>query len=205
MEAQLRRQKGPVTDILQWVQCLQHWWARCHNPTQVLELMAYMGTIVRCNRDYEGPAWVLYDRAFRRRAEATKDLNWSVINTSLFNLCFGGRARRRAICQLCLSKHHTAERCPRQVVALGNTLTYTAAIHSEGIPPHSQSAPLIARPNQSPFEICRLYNARNGSRCRFPQCKYAHICSRCRGSGHGAAQCTGKPPEHQAARRPRPY
>ena len=52
---------------------------------------------------------MLYDRAFRRRAEMTKYLNWSVVNTSLFNLGFERRARHRAICQLCLSEHHTTE------------------------------------------------------------------------------------------------
>ena len=77
---------------------------------------------------------MLYDRAFRRRAEMTKDLNWSVVNTSLFNLCFGGRARRRAICQLCLSEHHTTERCPRRVLAWGSTLAYSAAIDGGSLP-----------------------------------------------------------------------
>ena len=66
----------------------------------------------------------LYDRAFRRRAEVTKDLNWSVVNTSLFNLRFGDRARRRDICQVCLSESHGSERCPRRVLALGGTHTW---------------------------------------------------------------------------------
>ena len=129
MEAQLRR---PVTDILLWVQCFATFAVALGTafPDKVPELMAYMTTIVRCHRDYEGPAWVLYDRAFRRRAEATKDMNWSVMNTSLFNMCFGGRARRHMICQVCLSESHTTERCPRRVVPLGNTLTYSAAIQA---------------------------------------------------------------------------
>ena len=38
-------------------------------------------------------------QGIQAEAEVTKDLNWSVISTSLFNLCFGGRARRQAICQ----------------------------------------------------------------------------------------------------------
>ena len=86
MEAQLRRQRGPVTDILQWVQCFATFVSTLTMvyPTKTPELMAYMACIVRCHKDYEGPAWVLYDRAFHRRAEVTKDLNWSVVNTSLF-------------------------------------------------------------------------------------------------------------------------
>jgi hypothetical protein len=126
MEAKLRPQRGPVTDILQWI----HYFATFVSTVstaytgKTAELMAYMACIVRCHKDYEGPAWELYDRAFRRRAEMTKDLNWSVVNTSLFNLCFGGRA----IGQLCLSEHHTTERCPRRVLAWGSTLAYSAAI-----------------------------------------------------------------------------
>ena len=86
MEAQLRRQKGPVTDILVWVQCfvtlvstlsLQY-------PGKVPEFMAYLATIVRCQRDYGGPAWVLYDRAFRRRVEAMKDLNCIMSGAELY-------------------------------------------------------------------------------------------------------------------------
>jgi len=100
VEAQFQRQKGPVTDILVCIQCysvLVSTLSLCY-PDKVLELMAYMATIVRCQKDYDGPSWVLYDRAFWRRAEVTKDLNWLAVNTSLFNLCFGGRVRRRSIC-----------------------------------------------------------------------------------------------------------
>ena len=94
MEAQLRRQKGPVTDIAVWVQCYATLVSTLsiQYPDKVPEFMAYLATIVRCQRDYEGPAWVLYDRAFQRRVEATKDLHW--FNTLLFNMCFGGRACR---------------------------------------------------------------------------------------------------------------
>ena len=31
----------------------------------------------------------------------TKDLNWSIVNTSLFNLCFRGRAQGRNISARC--------------------------------------------------------------------------------------------------------
>lgn len=126
MEAQLRRQKGPVTNILVWVQCFATFASTLASayPGKISEMMAYLATIVRCHRHYEGPSWVLYDRAYRRRAEATKDLNWSAVNTSLFNLCFGGRGRRWAICQVCLSELHTADVCPKHVFAFGQSLFY---------------------------------------------------------------------------------
>ena len=91
MEAQLRCQPGPVTAILQCIQCFATFASTLSTayPGTTAELMAFMACIVRCHQDYEGPAWVLYDLAFRRRPEMTKDLKWSVVNTSLFNLCCG--------------------------------------------------------------------------------------------------------------------
>ena len=101
-----------------------------------------------------GSSWVLYDRAFWRRAEVTKDLNWLAVNTSLFNLCFGGRAQRRSICQLCLSEQHTSQGCPRRVVAIyraplpscsvggsnsAQQLSLTVASHSASIAPSANA------------------------------------------------------------------
>ena len=54
----LRRRKGPVTDILQWVQCfatLASVLASAY-PSKVPELMAYLATIVKCWQEFEGPA-----------------------------------------------------------------------------------------------------------------------------------------------------
>ena len=49
------------------------------------ELWAYQATIVKAARNYEGSAWVAYDRQFRQQALARKDLNWSVIDFRLYN------------------------------------------------------------------------------------------------------------------------
>ena len=160
---------------------------------------------------------MLYDRAFRRRAEATKNLNWSVVNTSLFNLCFGGRARRKVICQICLSEQHTANTCPKSVLALGQPLLYSASQVLPGEvfappPPMYQpnafrsGAPHTFQPSSrgQSQEICRLFNAKNGNRCRFPQCRFAHVCARCRLGGHGASQYgVGGTDSGPAPKRPR--
>lgn len=78
-------------EILQWVTCFATIVRTLSlvYPPKTPELMAYMACIIRCHKDYEGPALVLYNRAFRQTAELTKDINWSVVNTSLFNTCFG--------------------------------------------------------------------------------------------------------------------
>ena len=70
-----------------------------------------------------------------------------MVNTSLFNLCFWRRVRRRGICQVCLCEQHTAERCPRRVLAVGGRPAYSAAVHQgmayvpAGIPPSYPSSP----------------------------------------------------------------
>ena len=99
MEAQLQRQKGPVTDIFVRVQCYATFvstMAQAYIPAKISELMAYMATIMRCHRDYDGPSWVLYDRAFPHRAEATKGEYFTF-------QCFGGGGGggKARICQLC--------------------------------------------------------------------------------------------------------
>ena len=85
MEAQLHRQKGPATDIAVWVQC----YATLVSTLSVQYPNEFMAYLVRCHRDYEGPAWVMYDRAFRRRVEATKDLHWS-LTTLRYSVCVLG-------------------------------------------------------------------------------------------------------------------
>ena len=55
--------------------------------------MAYQSTIVKCHSDFEGSAWMAYDRAFKRQAAAKKTLNWSQLNPTLYSLCFAGKVK----------------------------------------------------------------------------------------------------------------
>ena len=165
-----RKRKPPVTNIFSWMQgyaSLVGALATVY-PAKVPELMAYQTTILRCYRDFEGAAWAQYDRAYRRQAALSKDLNWSRINTTLYSLCFAGRAKRGHVCTHCLSNNHQSEACP-EAPAPRRTTTY------------SGSSP-------APLEICRLFNAKGGSKCHYKSCKFAHSCSRCRGS-HPASVC----------------
>ena len=129
----------------------------------VPEFMAYQSTIVKCYRDYDGLSWVQYDRAFRRQAAVTKSLNWSQINGTLYSLCFAGKGRRNATCVHCLSDNHGSDHCP--------------------------DAPATAsKTRASTNELCRLFNAAGGSRCRYKSCKYLHKCSACR-QDHPRSAC----------------
>lgn len=165
-----RKRKPPVTNIFSWMQgyaSLVGALATVY-PAKVPELMAYQTTILRCYRDFEGAAWAQYDRAYRRQAALSKDLNWSRINTTLYSLCFAGRAKRGKVCTHCLSNNHQSDACP------------------EAPAPHRAPTQLGSSP--APQEICRLYNAKGGPKCHYKSCKFAHSCSRCRGS-HPVSSC----------------
>ena len=78
-----------------------------HNPV----LMAYMVSILRASQEYDGSAWTLYNVAYRRQAATTAHKKWSKVNPSLYTVCFTGKARKAARCDLCLSAAHKSEEC----------------------------------------------------------------------------------------------
>ena len=69
---------------------------------------------------------MVYDRCYRRRAALTKDLNWSVQHTALYNEAFTGWACTILRCTYCLSKNHAVGDCPDC---------------PQGLPHHSRQAP----------------------------------------------------------------
>ena len=96
---QTSRAKGRkrVQEIGVWLQCFAVFMGVVVKfvPGVVPSLMAYMVSIIRASQEYEGAAWVAYDAAFRRQAAATGQRDWSGINTSLYTICFTGKAASR--------------------------------------------------------------------------------------------------------------
>ena len=121
----------------------------------VPDLMAYQSTIIKCSRDFDGLAW---DRAYRRQTAQTKDLRWSRINTTLYSLCFAGKARRSVACVKCLSDGHRSDACPDNPAS-----TYFPMMMS-GFSPAAHVVP--GRTGQR--LVCHLFNARNGCRGNHP-------------------------------------
>ena len=103
--------RAPVTDISVWLECYSRMAAIIvtHFPEKAPELWAYQATILRAAQNYEGTAWVAYDRQFRR--EARKDLNWSVTHPRLYIEAFTGRAKAIPRCPHCLSENHVGLHC----------------------------------------------------------------------------------------------
>ena len=146
---------------------------------KVAQLMAYQATIIKCYTDFEGSAWMAYDRAYRRQAAAKKSLDWSQLNPTLYSLCFAGRAKRDLVCTNCLSHDHKSEDCSEA-----------------GRPNKFRDRPRYSNTrNDSSAELCRLFNARGGSKCRFKECKYAHLCKECKRPHPWSACSTNTAPE----------
>ena len=105
--------RGPVTDILVWLECfslLAGVLAKKY-PEKAPEFFAYQKRIVHTSRNFEGPTWVAYDRAYRRQALSSHSLDWSVEDPALYNEAFVGHAKLIPRCKHCLSEHHSAEAC----------------------------------------------------------------------------------------------
>ena len=98
-----KKKASPTTDILQWFQCFSAMVGVLSRifPQAVPELMVYQATMMKCSKDFDGIAWVQYDRAFRRQAPQTKSLSWSNLNPTLYSICFAGKARRNTTCVHC--------------------------------------------------------------------------------------------------------
>ena len=154
--------KAPVHDIGLWIECFSRMAAVLVSryPDKAPELFAYQATIVRASRNVEGNSWVAYDRQYRREALANRDLNWSQMNTRLYNEAFTGRAKSIPRCRHCLSDTHTTTNCPLEPNLGGAVSTQ---------PPVSSTIP-------SSSEVCRKYNT---GRCTYTLCRYRHVCQGC--------------------------
>lgn len=87
-----RPRRGPVTEILLWADCYATLVAVLVErfPEKAAGFMAYLRTILKAHRSFQGDAWVSYDMTFRRRAA---NLDWGEVDFALFNEVFAGRAK----------------------------------------------------------------------------------------------------------------
>ena len=193
--------RPPVSDISQWVERFAVMAAIITSrfPDKAPELFAYMATIVRAERNYEGKQWVAYDRRYRREALARKDLNWSVPDPRLYNEAFTGRARAIPRCTYCLQDDHTVASCPRNPHRPVLNMPLDGAMW----PPHP---PTATGGGFESAEQCRRFNE---GRCKKLACRYRHTCQLC-GGGHPRVECAERsgrtpgrsrsPPRHNQPR-----
>jgi len=145
--------------------------------------MAYLRTIVCASRNFEGTAWASYDVAYRCQAANRGSLNWSEIDSALYNEAFTGSVKLPPQCTYCLAETHEGKDC--QFAPLDDTL---APLTKK--PRTSQPTLATESGGLGSVEICGLFNRPTGNQCCFKWCRYAHICAQCKKGPHPAAECT---------------
>ena len=172
---------GPVTDIVLWVECyssLVAVLAKKH-PQHIADFMAYQRSIIKASRNFDGAAWVVYDRCYRRRAAATKSLEWAKIDSALYNEAFTGRARSIPRCQFCLSETHGEAECPSRLPTYGYEIptgprAWSPNLVGTSLRGSRVSSPYSGRPVSN--EVCQLFNRVS---CRAQWCRRRHVCNVC--------------------------
>ena len=165
--------------------------SRAH-PAMVPEFISYQATIIKCARDFHGPAWAQYDRAYQRQVAQSKDLRWSRLNPTLYSLCFAGKVKRLVVYASCLSNSHTTDQCPE-------SMDLETAIMSWHQGAGSSAAHTVGSSTSSKAKLCFLFNAKEGSWCTFNPCKYAHRCMVCKGPlPHSACKRAGVGDDQEA-------
>ena len=100
-----------ISDIVEWLQCFGTYIAIISRkqPTRVIDLLGYQGLIIQAYQEYQGDSWLGYDRRFRQQAAATPT-KWAVVDPTLWNLAFSGRAGVSR-CSYCFSLSHCSSDC----------------------------------------------------------------------------------------------
>ncbi len=176
-----RARRRPIKDINTWIQCFTVYVAvrAKKSPEVVPEMLVYLLTIMRAQKEFEEPAWRLYDVAFREKAASTRNTQWSKIDPHLYNQVFTGRARRVTFCTHCQATTHTSEECkeapPRKKVAVSGETGWGPS-----------GSPSV----EADTGICWQFNQ---GFCEYqPNCRFKHVCSACRRK-HPFVTCTRVP------------
>ena len=180
--ASTRRRRAPVTNIFTWLHCYSALVGALSTrfPQKVPEFMAYQSTIVRSYREFDGDGWYQYDRVFRRQVAITKDLHWSRVNTSLYSLCFAGKVRRATVCRHCWSASHTSGECPEaslQPLQQLQSALLQLQPPMQHLQPSTQHRQATSNTSSGSGDLCRLFNSKEGNKCHYKRCKFAHRCN----------------------------
>ena len=126
-------------------------------------------------KEYEEPAWRIYDEAYRDAAASSGNKQWSKVDESIFAKVFTGRARRMKWCTTCdaVGHDHQSDTCPQ-------------APPRKKWAGEDQKRGTIGGGARRPQQlVCWDFNR---GHCRFgSQCKYRHMCE-C-GGRHPGFRC----------------
>ena len=177
--------KKQIPDLATWIQCFAIYSAvlLTKYPGRAQSLFLYSATISRLSKKFRWPSWIIYDQQFRQEAADTGLSDWAKIDSSIYTQCFTAMSLNRGgWCSICTSMDHVKETCPYQSAEdrLGQKRQGT----SPNVP-HKK-----ARGQFKPDETCRKWNRLHYMKCPHGEsCIFAHACSVCRATDHGALKC----------------
>lgn len=89
----IQKEKKVVKSIQEWVVCFNMYSSVVvmKEPERFKDLLANSSLIVKASTDYEGEAWLNYDKFFRRQAaaEPSRYTHWGEIEPSTWTQQFG--------------------------------------------------------------------------------------------------------------------
>ena len=169
-----------VLNIIEWLQCFSLYIAVIarSNASHVVDLLGYQNLIVQSQLKYRDGCWAVYDRQFRQKASAVSIPEWSVIDTTLWNLAFAGQG------------------IPSSSNDKGQ---YKGTFRNSS----SQYTPSRPSPHTKKRPICLEWNDSPSPGCPHPGCRYDHTCYRCAhnpnefNKNHKAIFCPNREKPHQ--------
>ena len=170
--ADLAQPRRVIPDLATWSQCFALYVAvLAPSQPRLADLMAYQSLIAKVSAKFKWPSWVVYDQNFRQDAVGNPQLAWAKVDPSTYAQCFTNQAiSRENWCEKCQSLDHTSGNCPSRP----RKRPWSA------MTPQAQSG--------SNDDICKKYNRFNGD-CKFgKECRYLHICLKCR-EPHPISRC----------------
>ena len=182
---QTRRTAQKITNFISWLEAwnvfirgMVHF-----HPHLAPDLLAYQESFSALSRNYQFQSCYKYDIAFRMNVARNHYLPWSRLDEYAFNRFLRCAPPSQPLaCFRCHMSGHFAADCPslksRDNVSHPGQSMSTQAYSFNGQPPFRAKQPFYQAP-------CRHFNANN---CRDQNCRWPHICNRCRGP-HPATNC----------------
>ena len=155
-------------------------------PEMIPKLMAYIGTIIKANREYAGPKWLRYDMLFWKHEVLRNNTRWSVINPTIYARCFTAATRNPPRCETCLSVIHETKDCTQHDVSKWDIEARLREIWSRRFTTCLQL-------QRGTMYSSLLKYVGNGTRkkCNYPFCRHTHVCSLCNEGTHPTIRCPG--------------
>ncbi len=107
------RRSRKVTDIFMWLQCYGSY-VICVNESHHSPAPDSRTHDDNRRSARTMPGWPGFDMMLCRQAALTGNTRWSVINPTLYTMCFTGKAAAHKRCELCFATSHTERECAQR-------------------------------------------------------------------------------------------